>query len=260
MISSQTQSVTRWAGISLGVGIVVTIPLLALAQEYVPLAAIPGLTNQGSLSGFLNAAFRLGIVVAGFLAIVLIAYNGLVYMTSGAVGSKSDALGWIQDIFWGLALILFSVIILRTINPDILNFRLGVEKLAPTGKTVTQDVVYNRPEYSEIVRSTVRTAEENFTAVLKKDGLDTSGGEMETFVFPTGNYVRGSAEDLSYQTAQQNKNIFIQTCTSSGGTVRAGSGQVQASKVSEAVWSGSRNSTLVETFFCSKKISGAPAD
>ncbi len=139
MTNSQTQNVIRWAGISLGVGIAATIPLLALAQaqEYVPLAAIPGLTNQGSLSGFLNAAFRLGIVVAGFLAVVLIAYNGLVYMTSGAVGSKSDALGWIQDIFWGLALILFSVIILRTINPDILNFRLGVEKLAPEQKLQT---------------------------------------------------------------------------------------------------------------------------
>ena len=137
MTNSHTQNVTRWVGISLGVGIAAVIPLLALAQEYVPLAAIPGLTNQGSLSGFLNAAFRLTIVVAGFLAVVLIAYNGLVYMTSGAVGSKSDALGWIQDIFWGLALILFSVIILRTINPDILNFRLGVEKLAPEQKLQT---------------------------------------------------------------------------------------------------------------------------
>lgn len=126
-----------------------TIPALALAQEYVPLTAIPGTTDTTSFTGFLNAAFRLGIAAASLLAVVVIAYSGLVYMTSDIVESKSAAVGRITDALWGLALILFSVIILRVINPDILKFNF---KMTPIPARQQQQVSPFTPDQEKTIK------------------------------------------------------------------------------------------------------------
>lgn len=179
---------TRHALIA-AIGVVMAAPLFVLAQEYVPLAAIPGVTNQGSLGEFLSAAFRMGVIIAGFLAVVLIAYNGLVYMTSGAAGSKEDAKGWMWEIFLGLGLILFSIVILKVINPDILNFRLDVKPLAPTEKTVRQDTVYGRDAENALIEKDrnaqgvetvwMRTTPANMSANDRRKLLEVMRGECE---------------------------------------------------------------------------------
>ncbi len=225
--------------IAAAAGAVVAAPLLVFAQEYAPLAAIPGTTDARSLGSFLNAAFRLGIVVAGFLAVVLIAYNGLVYMTSGAVGSKSDAIGWIQDVFWGLALILFSVIILRVINPDILNFRLNIEKLAPT-KKVSAPIA---PTFSDVVQQTADMAEKNRAAYMQSQGINPEGSSAQIFIIP-------NVEDPSYETATRNRDMFVKTCTDAGKEIQKTGGSVQASRVAETAWTEKRQTATVETYTC----------
>lgn len=100
------------------------LPLSALALEnFVSLAPIPGVSDQPTLSGFLSAVFRIGIIVAAFLAVIMIAFGGLEYMVSSVPGIKTAGIERMKNALWGLLLILFAYIVLNTINPDILNFR-----------------------------------------------------------------------------------------------------------------------------------------
>ncbi len=233
--------------VALIVSCVAATPLSTLAQGYIPLAAIPGVTDTSSLGDFLNAAFRLGIIVAGFLAVVLISYNGLVYMASGAVGSKSDAIGWIQDVLWGLALILFSVIILKVINPDILNFRLDVKPLEPTTKVKNSGFVPST--YDEIVQETVRKAEENRKAVMEKQGLTAENSTATNFVIPDVN-------DPNYSTVDSNRKLFEKRCDDAQGRILATAGVVRSSELARVNTSGIRQSPpTVQTYTCTQKIS-----
>lgn len=95
-----------------------------IVRSYQLLAPLPGLTEvEGStgLSQYLNAMFRMGIGIAGLLAVVMIVICGIKFMTSEAVSSKSDAKSCIQNAVFGLLLALSSYLILRTINPQLLN-------------------------------------------------------------------------------------------------------------------------------------------
>ena len=95
--------------------------LAAATDEFVPLAPIPGVIEQGfGFQQFLSGAFTLGVIVAAFLAVIMIVIGGLEYMMSEAVTSKEDAKDRITSAILGLLLILFSYILLATINPDIL--------------------------------------------------------------------------------------------------------------------------------------------
>jgi hypothetical protein len=110
--------------------VLLSMPSFALAQanlipEYQPLAGgIPGITDTGStptLMGYLNAIFTLVISVGAMLAVIRIALAGFQYLSTDAWGSKEEALGTIRAVLIGLIVLLLSTVILRTINPDLLN-------------------------------------------------------------------------------------------------------------------------------------------
>lgn len=95
--------------------------------DFVPLAEIPGVTDQSTAqdtSRFFSGAFRLGITIAGFLAVIMIAVGGLQYMSTDTIYGKSEGRERITYAILGLLLILFSWILLATINPDIVSLRL----------------------------------------------------------------------------------------------------------------------------------------
>jgi hypothetical protein len=97
---------------------------VAHAQEFVPLAPLPGITGARDPSQFFNAVFRYGVIIAAFLAVIMIVIGGFQYMTTEAVSGKGEAKGTITSALAGLFLILLSVVILQIINPDILDFNL----------------------------------------------------------------------------------------------------------------------------------------
>jgi multisubunit Na+/H+ antiporter MnhB subunit len=112
------------------ISIFLLIPTVGLAQanlipQYVPLAGdIPGITDTDStptLIGYLNAIFTLTISVGAMLAVIRIALAGFQYLSTDAWGSKEEALGTIRAVLIGLIVLLLSTVILRTINPDLLN-------------------------------------------------------------------------------------------------------------------------------------------
>jgi len=115
------------------------LPVLATAATmvgqdpnaiFVPLAPIPVL-NEGyeSLPDYLNAVFSLVIGVGAILAVIMIVYNGLQYMTQEAVTEKKDAIGSIRGAVLGLLLLLGSFLILFVINPEILELNALTQSL-----------------------------------------------------------------------------------------------------------------------------------
>ncbi len=82
------------------------------------------LTNTSSLGDFLSQAFSFGLAIAAALAVIMIVWGGVQIMTTDSWSGKSEGKQKIWDAIWGLGLALVSWLILYTINPDILNFKL----------------------------------------------------------------------------------------------------------------------------------------
>lgn len=110
--------------------VIFTLPSIAMGEEsalqrYRPLAVgIPGVTDSDTarptLVQYLNALFSLLIAVAGVLAVIRIVLAGFSYMTTDAWGSKEEAVSTIRAVMIGLIVLLLSVVILKTLNPDLL--------------------------------------------------------------------------------------------------------------------------------------------
>ena len=88
-------------------------------QPYVPLEPLPGFipTDQTDLSRYINLLFKVIIAAGAIIAVGTLVFSGIVYMVSGAVGTKSVALKRIQASIWGLLLLIASWLLLYTINP-----------------------------------------------------------------------------------------------------------------------------------------------
>ncbi len=123
-------------------------PLVASAQGYVPLVSLPGIELVGGkvvLESYLQGMIKLVIALAGALAILMLVIAGTKYVAASInPNAKKDAVGDIQNALIGLALVLSSYLLLNTINPELVNFKLilppisGI-KVAP-GVTVAPPV------------------------------------------------------------------------------------------------------------------------
>lgn len=109
---------------------------------YIPLEknAFQGITSaaQGDLIPFLSQVFNFGIAVAVALALIMIIWGGIEYMTSDAWQNKDNGRKRIQDALWGLGLALISYLILFTINPCLVIFKSGSGGCTQTNTFLTQ--------------------------------------------------------------------------------------------------------------------------
>ena len=87
--------------------------------------AFPGIsTSQGNdLNAFLGQVFYFGLAVAAALALIMMIWGGIEYMTTDAWQGKDDARKRITDALVGLGLAMISYIILYTINPCLVQFK-----------------------------------------------------------------------------------------------------------------------------------------
>jgi hypothetical protein len=79
------------------------------------------INTTGNLAELLKSVYNFGVAAAAVLAVLMIAWGGVEYMTTEAFEGKSDAKGKIWNAILGLLLVLSSYLILWTINPDILS-------------------------------------------------------------------------------------------------------------------------------------------
>lgn len=77
--------------------------------------------DNTSLEAFFNTLFVSAIAIGAALAVIRLAYAGVVYMTTDLVTSKKTAREMIGDVVLGLIVLLAVWVILFQINPDLLN-------------------------------------------------------------------------------------------------------------------------------------------
>jgi hypothetical protein len=115
--------------------------------EYELLAPIPYVetTAEGKTTAaeYIPGAVKLVIILSGVLAVVMIMFGGIQYMSTDAISGKSDAKKTIQNAFWGLGLVLGAFLILNTINPALLNINIKLTRFAPP--EVTPPTVGDQP-------------------------------------------------------------------------------------------------------------------
>lgn len=86
------------------------------------------IVNQTNAQDFIPGLFRLTIMLATGLAVLFIIWGGVQYMSTDAWGGKNDAKNTIWNAIMGLLLTLSSWLIVNTINPDLMNFNLSIER------------------------------------------------------------------------------------------------------------------------------------
>ncbi len=106
-------------------------------SEYRLLAPLPGFekvvdgdvgtggAGDFTLASYIRTLVRVAIGVIGILAVVMIVISGVQYMGSDVFTEKEAAKGRLTGAIFGLILAVSSVLILRTINPDLTSLSIG---------------------------------------------------------------------------------------------------------------------------------------
>lgn len=118
--------------LTLGLSAVGVDSIFAQVTDYKLLAPIPldgagsGPSYTSNASTYLQGLFKLIIGVATALAVIMIVIGGVQYIGSEAFSSKSDAKNRIQNAFIGLAIAMGAWMILFTVNPRLVEFKLEI--------------------------------------------------------------------------------------------------------------------------------------
>lgn len=94
-------------------------------------------TDAGS---YLEGVFVLAIGIAGVLAVIMIIWGGIQYMSTDAISGKSEAKSTIQQAIWGLLLAIGAWLILNTISPNLVNFNLNLSQPTTEGALYDKDI------------------------------------------------------------------------------------------------------------------------
>lgn len=113
------------------------------SSNYELISDLPLLTELGEdldnipdgsgIGGVLNALFTVAIGVAGILAVVMMIYHAWEYLTTESITTKVLLKDKLLKIVLGILLLFGSTIILRTINPDLLNLEPQIIQLSEVG-------------------------------------------------------------------------------------------------------------------------------
>jgi len=114
---------------------VISYQLTFAAYEWeVPLPPAPGgaTLNPDSIDSLFTYIYNFGLGLGGLFAFFRLVYAGILWGSEGSgISAKADAKNTIINTIFGLLLLLFSWVILNTINPQILNLNLSISKNEP---------------------------------------------------------------------------------------------------------------------------------
>jgi hypothetical protein len=112
---------------------ILLFPFLIFAQAaplpFTPLVSIPGLQNATDLNAYINALYSLSISIAALIAVVKIVLAGAKYMLDDLVSGKQQAKTDIWNALIGLLIIIGAWLILNTINSDLTNPSILIERV-----------------------------------------------------------------------------------------------------------------------------------
>ncbi len=108
------------------VGILLLSVTVARA-EFIPLSPglpILGRSLSGNLPTLINTLVGLSVAVAAVLAVIMIAIGGFKYMTTDSMFTMGSAKEQITNAIVGLLIVLAAILILKTINPNLVSMNL----------------------------------------------------------------------------------------------------------------------------------------
>lgn len=128
-------------------------------DQYQPLAPINGITDTNSippidstngLSIYVTQLYKWGVAGASGLAVLMIIWGGVGYVTSAGGGGIEEAKARISAAITGLLLALGSYIILNTINKDLLSTKFDLD---PIQVQVNQGSINNNNPWNNVGNS-----------------------------------------------------------------------------------------------------------
>lgn len=106
--------------------------VLALELNYPQIPGGPIITGSNSLVQYIQYFFIFAMATAGIIGVMSLAISGIqILITAGNPGARGAAMERIRSSILGIILLMFSFIILRTINPELINPRTTVLPLTP---------------------------------------------------------------------------------------------------------------------------------
>jgi len=151
--------------------------------KYTALSPIPGLTSSDvtlstsgdksgtGLSEYIEGLYKWGVGLTSGLAVLVIMWGGVGYMTSAGGSGVEEAKGRISAALTGLMLALGSFIILQTINKDLLKTTFELSELTVTSSTSSTNTSTSNTSSSEITK---------YTALSPIPGLTSSDVTLST--------------------------------------------------------------------------------
>lgn len=102
------------------------------ADGYCLLAPIGTFTviKNVDIPNYLDLIYKIGIGLAGVLALIMLFFGGIQYMSTDALTGKESGRDKMRNAILGLLLALGSYAILNTINPKLLNFTFGIDSVS----------------------------------------------------------------------------------------------------------------------------------
>jgi hypothetical protein len=111
-------------------------------KSYCLLAPLPGVGDTTGkldvtkgIGNYFNMIIKLVMGIIGVLAVLMVVVGGIEYMSTVNLGEKEGARARITSAILGLLLALSAYLILKTINPDLVNVNIGV----PEGTIVQEE-------------------------------------------------------------------------------------------------------------------------
>ena len=123
------------------------------------------ITSAGDLGTFINAIIAFITAIMGVIAVIMIMYEGFVYMRSDNVDFKTRTRGNIVKVVLGFLLLLSTYVILKTINPDLLNLVPNLPQLS----------LLSESQYKAITGQSIPTTKQlntDVTSAATADGVD----------------------------------------------------------------------------------------
>ncbi|MBI5369993.1 hypothetical protein HZA85_02295 [Candidatus Uhrbacteria bacterium] len=161
---------------------------------------IAGLETVGDLGVYVSAIYKWMVGISGFLAITMVMIGGIQYVLASGSENVTKAKERMQNGVIGMALLFGVVLILQTINPQLLKLEI------PRPSLIRRvDFVKNSCE---------KLAEQGYTLELTKDGKKECGNTAEIKKGPGGTTV---AEGLTCQYTKCEKGACISTSTDGEG-------------------------------------------
>lgn len=127
-------------------------------ETYKLLAPLPVFGSIFNASGksfgdYLSIMFTFFVSFAGVLAVVMLIFGGIQYMSTDAVTGKEEGLGKMQQAIWGLLIVLASYVILNTVNPNLVKFNFAIQGQTIEIEGDTNDPITNATSFIQTTQS-----------------------------------------------------------------------------------------------------------